>query len=92
MKMLVAIDLQKDFTTGVLGNAECDKAADKAAERIAAFRRETPDTPVIFTLDTHTEDYMNTQEERIFLLYTVFAALMAGSWTSASKRSGLRVI
>ena len=62
MKMLIAIDLQKDFTTGVLGNAECDKAADKAAERIAAFRRETPDTPVIFTLDTHTEDYMNTQE------------------------------
>ena len=62
MKILIAIDLQKDFTTGVLGNAECDAAADKAAKRIDAFRKENPDVPVVFTLDTHGEDYMETQE------------------------------
>jgi nicotinamidase-related amidase len=64
MKILVAIDLQKDFTNGVLGNAECDAAADKAAKRIAAFREEQPDVPVVFTLDTHAENYMETQEGR----------------------------
>lgn len=64
MKILVAIDLQKDFTNGVLGNAECDAAADKAAKRIAAFRAANPDVPVVFTLDTHNEDYMDTQEGR----------------------------
>ena len=64
MKILVAIDLQKDFTNGVLGNAECDAAADKAAKRIADFRAEQPDVPVVFTLDTHAENYMETQEGR----------------------------
>ena len=64
MKILVAIDLQKDFTTGALGNAECDAAADKAAERIKSFRAENSDTPVIFTLDTHAENYLDTQEGR----------------------------
>ncbi|WP_295151926.1 cysteine hydrolase family protein [uncultured Ruminococcus sp.] len=62
MKLLVAIDLQKDFTNGALGNAECDAAADKAAERINAFHNENPDVPVVFTLDTHTNAYMDTQE------------------------------
>lgn len=64
MKILVAIDLQKDFTNGVLGNAECNAAADKAAKRIADFRAANPDVPVVFTLDTHNEDYMDTQEGR----------------------------
>ncbi|MBQ8968007.1 isochorismatase family protein [Ruminococcus sp.] len=64
MNILIAIDLQKDFTTGVLGNAECDAAAAKAAERIKAYRTENPDTPVVFTLDTHTENYIETQEGR----------------------------
>lgn len=62
MKVLVAIDLQKDFTNGVLGNPQTDAAAEKAAERIKLYRVENPDIPVIFTLDTHTEDYLNTQE------------------------------
>lgn len=62
MKVLVAIDLQKDFTNGVLGNPQTDAAAERAAARVRRFREENPDTPVIFTLDTHTEDYLNTQE------------------------------
>ena len=64
MKILVAIDLQKDFTTGALGNAECDAAAEKSAERIKRYRAENPDIPVVFTLDTHTENYPETQEGR----------------------------
>lgn len=62
MKILVAIDLQNDFTNGVLGNPQTDAAADKAAERISRYRAENPNVPVIFTLDTHTEDYLDTQE------------------------------
>ena len=62
MKILAVIDLQKDFTTGALGNAECDAAAARAAERIKAYKAEYPDIPVIFTLDTHSENYLDTQE------------------------------
>lgn len=64
MKILAVIDLQKDFTTGALGNPQCDAAADKAAERIKAYKAKNPDVPVIFTLDTHYENYPETQEGR----------------------------
>ena len=64
MKALIVIDMQKDFTTGVLGNAECAAVIGPVAEAIRTFRRENPKGLVIATLDTHTEDYMNTQEGR----------------------------
>lgn len=62
MKILAVIDMQKDFTTGVLGNPQTAAAADTVAEKIRAYKAENPDTPVVYTMDTHTEDYLNTQE------------------------------
>lgn len=64
MKILVVIDMQKDFTTGVLGNPETAAAAAPAAEKIRTFRANEPDGLIIATLDTHGEDYMQTQEGR----------------------------
>ena len=62
MKVLVVIDMQKDFTTGVLGNAECAAVIAPVAEKIRDFRAHEPDGLIVATLDTHTPDYMNTQE------------------------------
>ncbi|MBQ8978650.1 MAG: cysteine hydrolase [Oscillospiraceae bacterium] len=64
MKILTAIDLQNDFTTGVLGNAECTAAADKCAEYIRSFRETEEDGQIFCTLDTHDFDYLTTQEGR----------------------------
>lgn len=60
MKVLIVVDLQNDFTTGALGNEQCAAAAAKAAEKIREFRKEG--FPIFATLDTHSENYMETRE------------------------------
>lgn len=61
-KIIVAVDMQKDFIDGALGSAEAVKIVDRCAEKIKAAKAEG-DT-VIFTRDTHFENYMNTEEGR----------------------------
>ncbi len=57
--ILLVIDMQNDFIDGALGTAEAVKIVDRAAEKIRGFSGR-----VIFTRDTHGEDYMSTQEGR----------------------------
>jgi len=58
-KLLVVVDMQNDFTFGALKNDEAIRIIPNVIEKIKAF-----DGQVVFTRDTHTEDYMNTQEGR----------------------------
>lgn len=62
MKVLIVIDMQNDFTTGVLGNPETSSVVKNVTEYIRKFRATEPDGKIIATLDTHDENYMNTQE------------------------------
>lgn len=63
MKILVAIDLQNDFTTGALGNAECSDAAENAVAEIERFKSENGENGRIYaTLDTHYENYISSRE------------------------------
>lgn len=62
VKILAVIDMQKDFTTGVLGNPQTAAAADAVAEKIRAYKAQFPGVPVVYTMDTHTEEYLDTQE------------------------------
>ncbi len=57
-KILVVVDMQNDFTTGVLGNRECAAAIPRVEELI---RKGGYDVAAA-TMDTHTEDYLNTNE------------------------------
>ena len=57
MKILVVVDMQKDFIDGALGTPEAVKIVPYVKARIEAF-----DGKVLFTRDTHFSDYMNTQE------------------------------
>ena len=61
-KLLVVVDMQKDFIDGSLGTPEAVAIVPAVAERISESRA-AGDT-VVFTLDTHGEDYLDTQEGR----------------------------
>ncbi len=54
---LIVIDMQNDFLTGALGTAEGASIIDAVAQKAATF-----DGTVYFTRDTHTADYLSTQE------------------------------
>ncbi len=62
MKLLVVIDMQNDFITGVLGNEECRAVVPKVVERMERARREG--WKIICTQDVHEEDYLQTGEGR----------------------------
>lgn len=59
MKFLLVIDMQNDFITGALGTPEAQAIVGNAAELIRGF-----DGSIIYTRDTHGEDYERTQEGR----------------------------
>ena len=60
-KLLVVIDMQNDFITGALGNKECQAVVPAVAAKVKSAEG---NADIVYTLDTHTEDYMNTQEGR----------------------------
>lgn len=62
MKVLCVIDMQNDFIDGALGTKEAEAIVGKVAEKIEAYRKNGD--KVIFTRDTHFDDYMSTQEGR----------------------------
>lgn len=57
MKYLIVIDMQKDFITGSLGTKEAQAILPGVVQKVQNY-----DGKVIFTKDTHTSDYLNTQE------------------------------
>ena len=56
-KLLLVIDMQNDFIDGALGTKEAQSILPAVIERVRSF-----DGDVIFTRDTHFDDYMETQE------------------------------
>lgn len=60
MKCLIVVDYQNDFVTGSLGNPAAAALDEGIAARIRSARAEGWD--VIFTLDTHEDNYMTTRE------------------------------
>lgn len=59
MKLLVVIDMQNDFLTGSLRNEEGIKIIPNVIEEI---NNAPDDTVVVATMDTHYDNYMETQE------------------------------
>ncbi|MBQ5910453.1 MAG: cysteine hydrolase [Clostridia bacterium] len=57
MKLLVVVDMQNDFISGALGSSEAEKIVPYVKGLVESF-----DGQVIFTRDTHYENYMETQE------------------------------
>ena len=57
--ILVVVDMQNDFIDGALGTAEAVAIVPGVVEKIKNF-----DGKILFTRDTHEENYMETQEGR----------------------------
>ncbi len=60
MKTLIVVDMQKDFIDGALGTAEAVEIVPKVKKKIEEYKARGDE--IIFTRDTHTEDYLNTNE------------------------------
>ena len=60
MKTLLVIDMQNDFIDGSLGTKEAVAIVDKVKAKIEEYRANGD--RVIFTRDTHHENYMDTNE------------------------------
>ena len=56
-KILILIDIQKDFVDGALGTKEALAMIPAAVEKIRSF-----DGDIFVTFDTHYDDYMQTAE------------------------------
>ena len=59
-KTLVVVDMQNDFIDGSLGTPEAQEIVPKVAEKIRNW-----DGTIWYTMDTHGENYLNTQEGQI---------------------------
>ena len=55
--VLVVVDMQNDFIDGALGSKEAVAIVDNVRKKIEGFKG-----TVLFTRDTHFENYMETQE------------------------------
>ena len=60
MKVLCVIDMQNDFIDGALGTAEATAIVGKVRDKIDLYRKNGD--IVIFTRDTHYDNYMQTAE------------------------------
>lgn len=59
-KILLVVDYQNDFVIGSLGFENAVSLDEKIAKRVREAKEN--DYDVIFTFDTHDEDYLTTQE------------------------------
>ena len=62
MKLLIIVDYQNDYVNGSLGFEGAELLDRKIAHKIRDYRKENGE--IIYTMDTHQEDYLSTQEGR----------------------------
>lgn len=59
-KLLIVVDMQNDFVTGSLGTKEAEQIVPEVIEKVKAYLAAGDE--IIFTRDTHTSNYLQTQE------------------------------
>ncbi|MBQ0028434.1 MAG: cysteine hydrolase [Lachnospiraceae bacterium] len=59
-KTLIVVDMQKDFIDGSLGTKEAEAIVSNVKNKIEEYRKNGDE--IIFTRDTHKENYMDTNE------------------------------
>ena len=61
-KVLIVVDMQNDFIDGALGSKEAVSIVPNVRKKIEEYEKNGDE--IIFTRDTHGENYMDTQEGR----------------------------
>lgn len=64
MKYLIVIDMQYDFVNGTLGSPEAAAILNNVKNKIQIYHEHPENCRILYTQDTHTEDYPHTQEGR----------------------------
>lgn len=59
-KTLIVVDMQNDFIDGSLGTKEAQAIVENVKKKIKEYQDNEDE--IIFTRDTHSEDYLNTNE------------------------------
>lgn len=59
-RLLVVVDMQNDFITGSLGTKEATCIVERVVNKIKEY--EENNDRIIFTMDTHFDNYMETKE------------------------------
>ena len=59
-QLLVVVDMQVDFVTGALGTKDAEAIVENVVKKVEEAK--AMGKTVVFTLDTHEENYMETQE------------------------------
>ena len=62
MKTLIVVDMQNDFITGSLGTKEAQAIVPNVKKKIEEYKNHGDE--IIFTRDTHSSNYLNTNEGR----------------------------
>lgn len=62
MKILIVVDMQNDFIDGALGTKEAQTIVKNVGDKIRQYKEEKQ--LVLFTRDTHEENYLQTREGR----------------------------
>lgn len=60
-KVLIVIDMQHDFIDGALGSPEARAIVPAVAAKVAEYKA-MDDAVILYTRDTHFENYLDTQE------------------------------
>lgn len=60
MKILVVVDMQNDFVSGVLGTPEAQAIVSNIKNKIEEYSNSS--NVIIYTKDTHYDNYLETQE------------------------------
>lgn len=61
-KILVVVDMQNDFIDGALGTIEAESIVKNVILKIKKYMKDN--NKIYFTMDTHNEDYLESQEGR----------------------------
>ena len=59
-RLLIVVDMQNDFVDGALGFEGADRIIPGIIDRISEYEKNEDE--IVYTLDTHFEAYMDTQE------------------------------
>ena len=60
MRVLIVVDMQNDFIDGALGTTEAVKIVESVKQKVNEYLKNGD--KIIYTRDTHSEEYLNTQE------------------------------
>ena len=89
MKILAIIDMQNDFVTGALKNDDAKSVIRYIKEKIREAKGQG--TTVVFTMDTHGADYMDTIEGASSRSLIASRIQRAGKSLMSSKRINTRI-